>query len=198
MFAMTPGAIMLLLVLVPAMLTAVGVVREKEMGSITNVYASPATIVEYLIGKQLPYVAIGFVIFITLVALAASLFGIIPKGSIVALSMAALIYVFAATAFGLLISAFVSTHVAAVFAAAILTVIPAAHYSGFLYPASTLEGIARVMGYGFPALWFQTVSLGVFAKELGASAFIGEIAILFGFGIVFLLLGRLSIRKQGI
>jgi ribosome-dependent ATPase len=196
-FAITPGAIMLLLVLIPAMLTAVGVVREKEMGSITNVYTSPATIGEYLIGKQLPYIVIGFLSFVSLVVLAVAVFGVVPKGSVVALAVSALVYVFAATAFGLLISAFVSTQVAAVFATTILTVIPAAHYSGFLYPASTLEGMALVMGYGFPALWFQIISLGVFAKGLGIDAFAREISVLFAFGVAFLLLARLSIRKQG-
>jgi ribosome-dependent ATPase len=188
---------MLLLVVFPAMLTALGVVREKEMGSITNVYASPATVGEYLIGKQLPYIVIGFVSFVSLVVLAASVLGVVPKGSVLALSIAALIYVFSATAFGLLISAFVSTQVAAIFGTAILTAMTAAHYSGFLFPASTLEGPARVMGLSFPALWFQTVSLGVFAKGLGASEFILEIAVLFAFGVVFLLLARLSVRKQG-
>lgn len=196
-FAITPGAIMLLLILIPAMLTALGVVREKEMGSITNVYASPATVGEYLIGKQLPYIAIGFVSFASLVLLAGALFGVVAKGSLIGLSLAALMYVFAATAFGLLISAFVSTQVAAIFATAVLTVIPTAHYSGFLYPASTLEGLARAMGVGFPAFWFQTVSLGVFAKGLDADAFVREIAVLFGFGVVFLLLARLAVRKQG-
>jgi ribosome-dependent ATPase len=168
------------------------------MGSITNVYASPATVGEYLIGKQLPYIAIGFVSFVSLVVLAASVLGVVPKGSVLALSIAALIYVFAATAFGLLVSAFVSTQVAAIFGTAIVTAMTAAHYSGFLLPASTLEGPGRVMGLSFPALWFQTVSLGVFAKGLEASAFIREIAVLLGFGIVFLLLARLSVRKQGI
>ncbi len=196
-FAITPGTIMLLLVLFPAMLTALGVVREKEMGSITNVYASPATAGEYLVGKQLPYVAIGFISFISLVVLAASVLGVVPKGSVVALSIAALIYVFAATAFGLLVSAFVSTQVAAIFGTAILTSMTAAHYSGFLLPASALEGPGRVMGLSFPSLWFQTVSLGVFAKGLEASAFIQEITVLLGFGILFLMLARLSVRKQG-
>jgi ribosome-dependent ATPase len=197
-FAISPGTIMLLLVVFPAMLMALGIVREKEMGSITNVYASPATISEYLIGKQLPYVAIGLLNFISLTVLAASVLGVVPKGSALALSIAALFYVFAATSFGLLISAFVSTQVAAIFGTAILTAMTAAHYSGFLFPASALEGPGRVMGLSFPALWFQTVSLGVFTKGLAASAFILEIAVLFGFGVLFLLLARLFVRKQGI
>ncbi|RWB96343.1 MAG: ABC transporter ATP-binding protein/permease [Mesorhizobium sp.] len=196
-FAITPGSIMLLLVVFPAMLTALAVVREKEMGSITNVYASPATVSEYLVGKQLPYIATGLVSFVSLVVMAAGMLDVVPKGSVLALSVAALSYVFAATAFGLLVSAFVSTQVAAIFATAILTAMTAAHYSGFLFPASTLEGPARVMGLSFPALWFQTVSLGVFAKGLEANALIPEIAVLLGFGIAFLLLARLSVRKQG-
>lgn len=196
-FAIVPGAIMFLLVLVPAMLTAVGVVREKEMGSITNVYGSPATVGEYLIGKQLPYIAIGFANFLVLLTMAVLLFSVPPTGSLAALSVAALLYVFAATAFGLLISAFVSTQIAAIFASAILTVIPAINFSGFLYPASMLEGAARIVGLGFPSLWFQTVSLGVFAKGLDMSAFIREFAVLFGFGVLFLILARLSVSKQG-
>jgi ribosome-dependent ATPase len=195
-FAIVPGTIMFLLMLIPAMLTAVGVVREKEMGSITNVYASPATIGEFLIGKQLPYIMIGFANFVLLLTIAVVVFGVIPTGSLTALSAAALIYVFAGTAFGLLISAFVSTQVAAIFASAILTVIPAINFSGFLYPASTLEGGARVVGYGFPALWFQTISLGIFVKGLDASAFVREFAVLISFGMVFSLLARLSVGKQ--
>jgi ribosome-dependent ATPase len=196
-FAMVPGAMMLLLVVFPAMLTALGIVREKEMGSITNVYASPATVGEYLIGKQLPYIAIGFLSFVALFALSAGLFGVTPKGSVTTLSIAALIYVFAATAFGLLVSAFVSTQVAAIYGASIATAMTAAHYSGFLFPASSLEGMGRIMGLGFPSLWFQTINLGVFAKGLTASAFLPEFAMLIGFGVLFLLLARLFVRKQG-
>jgi ribosome-dependent ATPase len=195
--AMVPGTIMLLLIIFTTMLTALGIVREKETGSITNVYASPASVTEYLFGKQLPYVAIGFVSFVALLALSAVLFGVVPKGPVIVLSAAALVYVFAAAAFGLLVSAFVSTQVAAIYAASIATAMTAAHYSGFLFPASSLEGPGRMMGLGFPALWFQTVSLGVFAKGLDASAFVPEFTILLGFGVLFLVLARLAVRKQG-
>ncbi len=195
-FAITPGSMMLLLIIFPAMLTALGVVREKELGSIANVYASPATVGEYLLGKQLPYVAIGILSYVSLLLFAGAVLGVVPKGSLLALSVAALVYVFAATAFGLLVSAFVSTQVAAIFGTAILTAMTAAHYSGFLVPASSLEGPGRIMGLAFPSLWFQTVSLGVFAKGLDAKAFIGEIAVLLGFALTFLLVARLSIRKQ--
>ena len=189
---------MLLLIVFPAMLTALGVVREKELGSITNVYSSPATVTEFLIGKQLPYLAVGLLSYVSLVLLIAGVLGVVPKGSMVALSLAALFYVFAATSFGLLISAFVKTQVAAIFAAAILTAMTAAHYSGFLFPASTLDGAARIMGLSFPSLWFQTVSLGVFAKGLEIRAFVTELLALLGFGVLFLIGARLSVSKQGL
>ncbi|WP_371349166.1 ribosome-associated ATPase/putative transporter RbbA [Ancylobacter sp. IITR112] len=196
-FAITPGSIMLLLIIFPAMLTALSVVREKEMGSIANVYASPVTVSEYLLGKQLPYVAIGILSYLSLLAFAGGVLGVVPKGSMLALSVAALVYVFAATAFGLLVSAFVSTQVAAIFGTAILTAMTGAHYSGFWIPASSLEGPGRIMGLSFPALWFQTISLGVFAKGLDTAAFTHELTVLVGFALAFLLLARLLIRKQG-
>ncbi|ETR79398.1 multidrug ABC transporter ATP-binding protein [Afipia sp. P52-10] len=196
-FAITPGSIMLLLIIFPAMLTALGVVREKEMGSIANVYASPATVGEYLLGKQLPYVATGVLSYLSLLVFAGGVLGVVPKGSLLALSLAALVYVFAATAFGLLVSAFVSTQVAAIFGTAILTAMTAAHYSGFLIPASSLEGPGRIMGLSFPPLWFQTISLGVFAKGLDTPAFARELLVLAAFALGFLLLARLLIRKQG-
>ncbi len=195
-FAITPGSMMLLLIVFPAMLTALGVVREKEMGSMANVYASPATVSEYLLGKQLPYVAIGMLSYLSLLLLAGGILGVVPKGSLLALSVAAFVYVFAATAFGLLVSAFVSTQVAAIFGTAIVTAMTAAHYSGFLIPASSLEGPGRIMGLSFPALWFQTISLGVFAKGLDVWAFKAEILALLGFALAFLVLARLLIRKQ--
>jgi ribosome-dependent ATPase len=195
-FAITPGVIMLLLMLIPAMLTAVGVVREKEMGSIVNFYVSPATVGEFLIGKQLPYVAIGYLSFIMLTLLAATLFGVLPRGSIGALALGALLYVFASTGFGLLVSTFVSTQVAAIFATAILSITPAVNFSGFLYPTAGMEGPGKIIGLGFPASWFQTISLGVFAKGLPFRAFLLDFAMLAGFALVFVGAARLLLRKQ--
>lgn len=194
--AMVPGVIMLLLVMIPAMLTAVGVVREKELGSIANLYASPAGIGEFLIGKQLPYILVGFLSFALLTALVGPLFDVWPKGSLPALALAALLYVCASTAYGLLISAFVRTQVAAIFAAAILSVTFAVNFSGLLYPTATLEGSARWFGLLFPSSWFQTVSLGVFAKGLGFTAFTHEYAVLGASALVFLLAARIAVRKQ--
>src|SRR5262245_32018495 len=106
-FAITPGVIMILLIFIPSMLTALGVVREREIGSISNLYASPASVGEFLLGKQLPYIVLGFVSFLSMVALADVQFGVAVKGSSAALALAALLYVAAGTGLGILISTFV-------------------------------------------------------------------------------------------
>ncbi len=195
-YAFTPGLIMLCLIIIPSMLTALGVVREKEMGSIVNLYASPATVAQFLIGKQLPYIALAMLSYLTLAGLSVTVLQVPLKGSFIALTLGALCFVFAGTALGLLVSAFLRSQVAATFATAILCMIPSVNFSGLLYPVSTLEGAARWVGLGFPSSWFQLISLGTFTKGLGLSSFGPMYAALLGFGALYLLAARLLVRKQ--
>jgi ribosome-dependent ATPase len=167
--AMVPAMIPLLLMMIPAMLTALGVVREKELGSITNFYVTPVTRLEFLLGKQLPYVIMGMLNFFLLVLLSVFVFGVPLKGSLPMLSVAALLYVFCATGFGLLVSALFNSQIAAVFGTAIGTVVPAIQFSGLLYPVSALEGASAVIGHLYPTSHFLIITRGIFSKALGAA-----------------------------
>jgi ribosome-dependent ATPase len=195
-YAITPGVIMLTLMLIPTMLTALGVVREKETGSITNLYASPATVGEFLIGKQLPYVGLAMLGYLSLVLLTVLLLGVPLKGSFLALSLGALLFICAVTALGLLISAFVRSQVAAIFGTAILCLIPSVNFSGLLYPVSTLTGGSYWVGLGFPSSWFQLVSLGCFTKALSFGGFLSTYVFLAGFTALYLLGAWLLLGKQ--
>lgn len=195
-YAMTPGTIMLALILVPTMLTALGVVREKEIGSIMNLYASPASSGQYLIGKQLPYVALAVLAYLVLVLLSTTLLGVPLKGSFVALTIGATLYIFACTGFGLLISTFVSSQVAAIFGTAISCLILSANFSGLLYPVSTLSGVTYMISQFFPASWFQLISLGCFTKGLELNAFWRMYAALIGFAALYMTGARLFLKKQ--
>lgn len=197
-FAMVPGNIMLLLVLIPSMLTAVGVVREKEMGSITNLYATPVTGLEFVLGKQIPYIVIAMISFASLVLLSLFLFHVPIKGSVAALTVGALLYVIATTGLGLLISTFVKTQIAAIFATAIITILPATQFSGFLSPVSSLTGGARVMGDTFPGTYFQQISLGTFTKALQFGDLLFNGIMLIAFVLVFLLLSVVLLKTQEI
>ena len=165
--ALTPGFLMLSLMMIPAMLTALSVVREKEIGSIMNLYSSPASTFQYLFGKQLPYVLLSFLSYLILLGVVVFGLGVPLKGSFIALTAGVLCFVFASTGFGLLVSTFVRSQVAAIFAAAILAMIPALNFSGMLYPAATLSGAGKWIGIFSPTSWFQTISLGVITKGLG-------------------------------
>jgi ribosome-dependent ATPase len=195
-YAMVPGDIMLLLMLIPSMLTALSVVREKELGSIANFYAAPATRGEFLLGKQLPYVAIALIQFVTLVALAVLLFGVPIKGSIFTLALGGVLYVLASTGFGLLLSVFASTQTAAIFAAAIIAILPAVQFSGMFVPISSLEGTARIAAQIFPSTYFQAISVGTFTKALGMQALWPQIVSLIVIASVYFGLSVLLLKKQ--
>lgn len=194
--AIAPGVMMLVLMMIPAMMSAVGVVREREIGSIANFYASPAAVAQYLIGKQLPYIAVGMVNFAAMMLMIIYLFGVPLKGSFTGLAVGTLLMVSASTALGLLISCFVRSQLAAIFATAIITMIPAQTYSGFIYPLSTMEGGALVIGKTFPSSWYYTVSVGSFTKGLHTADLLHEYAAIAAFAATSLILACVLLKKQ--
>lgn len=173
--AMVPAVIPLLLLMLPAMLTALAVVREKETGSITNLYVTPVTRIEFLLGKQLPYVGLAMVNFLLMSLLAVTIFGVPVKGSFLTLALAALIFSFAATGMGLLASAVTRSQIAAMFFAMIGTLIPATQFAGLIDPVSSLEGSSKFIGEIYPATHMISISRGVFSKALGLADLAGPL-----------------------
>ncbi|MFX0546351.1 ribosome-associated ATPase/putative transporter RbbA [Roseovarius sp. S1116L3] len=194
--AMVPSVIMLMLVLIPSMMSAMGVVREKETGSIANFRSTPVTRAEFLLGKQLPYVVIAMLSFVTLLIVAYGVFNVPIKGSVAALVTGTLFYVMATTGFGVLISTFTRTQVAATFAAAVISIIPAVNFSGLLVPVSSLSGSGQVIGLSFPSGWYQQISVGVFTKDLGFAELWRNHLALAGFAIFFAAVSIAALNKQ--
>jgi len=194
--AMVPSVIMLMLILIPAIMSAIGVVREKETGSIANFRSTPISRFEFLFGKQLPYIAVAMASFLMLVVIALTVFAVPIKGSIWVLLLATLLYVSATTGFGQLISSFTRTQVSAVFATAILSIIPAVNFSGLMVPVASLSGGGRLIGMSLPPAWYQPVSVGVFTKGLGAPELWPNLLALGGFFLLFLIVAQLGLRKQ--
>lgn len=194
--ALVPSIIMLMLIVVPAIMSAVSVVREKETGSIANFRATPITSFEFLFGKQLPYIAISMVSYIFLCLLAYVVFDVPIKGSFLTLTLATFFYVAGTTGFGQLISSFTRTQVSAVFATAILSIIPAINFSGLLVPVASLSGGGRIIGLILPPVWYQPVSVGTFTKGLSFLDLWQNIAVLAGFFGLFLVIAQLALKKQ--
>jgi ribosome-dependent ATPase len=194
--AMVPSIFMLMLCLIPAIMSAIAVVREKETGSIANFRSTPITRFEFLIGKQLPYVAVAMINFFALLLIAIFIFRVPVKGPFLVLLLGTFVYVISTTGFGELISSFTRSQVAAVFATTILSIVPAVNFSGMLAPVSSLSGGARMLGLSFPSSWYQQVSVGVFAKALGMADLWRNIAAIAVIALVFLILSLMLLRKQ--
>ncbi len=194
--AEVPNVIMLVLILIPAVLATIGVVREKETGSIANFYSTPITKFEFLFGKQLPYIAVSMLSFVLLLLLCVFLFHVPVKGSLATLTLGTLLYVGAATGFGQLVSTFTKTQVAAVFATTVISIIPAANFSGVLVPVSSLTGPARLAGLAFPSAWYELVSVGTFTKGLGFQDLWLDLLMLAVFFVGFGVAAVLILRKQ--
>ena len=168
--AIVPSVIALMLLFIPAILAALSVVREKELGSITNLYVTPTSKLEFLLGKQLPYVGITMANFLLLVLTAWIIFDVPVKGSFWALTCGAFLYAGCATGLGIFFSAFTKTQIAALAITALMTMLPAIQFSGLMQPVSTLEGIGTFIGNLYPTSHFITITKGAFAKDIDFTA----------------------------
>ena len=194
--AIAPGVLMLALSLFPAMMAAVGVVREREIGSIANFYASPASRLQFLLGKQLPYLAAAMLSFLILYLMMRYWFDVPLNGSAAALLTGTLLMCATTTATGLLVSCFTRSQVAAIFITAVGTVMPAMSFSGFLVPVSSLQGGAYIMGKILPSAWYANLTTGTFVKGLGYPDLVREHFILGGYYLIILTLAVLNLKKQ--
>jgi ribosome-dependent ATPase len=172
------------------------VVREKDLGSIINFYVTPTTRLEFLLGKQLPYVALGMFNFLVMTALAVTVMGVPLKGDFWTAAAGALLYVGCSTGIGLFVSTLTRTQVAALFATAIATLVPAVNYCGLIDPVSSLEGFGAAVGQVYPTAQFITISRGVFSKALDFAGLYGSFLPLLIANPVLIGLSAAFLKKQ--
>jgi ribosome-dependent ATPase len=194
--AMVPAVIPILLLMLPSMLTALAVVREKELGSILNLYTTPTTRSEFMAGKQLPYVGLAMANFLMMCLAAVTIFDVPIKGSFPTLCLAALLFTLASTGLGLLVSTVTRSQIAAIFCATIGTLTPAINLSGLINPVSSMEGVGRLIGKIYPASYMFTISRGVFSKALGFADLRAQFLPLAAAAAVLVAAAVLLLRKQ--
>lgn len=194
--SMVPAVIPIMLLLIPAMLATLSVVREKEMGSILNLYVTPTTKFEFLLGKQLPYIILAMFNFVLMIGLAIFLFGIPIKGSVLTLTLAVFAFSIFSTGFGLFASTFTSSQIGAMFFTIIGTLIPATQFAGMINPVSSMEGMSRIIGEIYPASHMLTVSRGVFNKSLYLNDLGGDILAMLIVGVIVVLFSVFLLKKQ--
>ncbi|WP_455379538.1 ABC transporter permease [Petrachloros mirabilis] len=169
-WSMVPALIMFTLMVSSPLLTALGVVREKETGSIYNIYSSPVSRAEFLIGKLVPYFVISAINVAVLWLIAVRLFQVPFKGSLAVFFVASLLFVLCSTGIGLVVSLFVRTQMAALVITIIIAMIPTILFSGLLVPVSSLSPGARMQAHFFPGMYYTNILRGSFLKGLGWQA----------------------------
>lgn len=195
-YSIVPDVPAILLILIPAILMTVAIVREKELGSIINFYVTPTRKIEFLLGKQLPYICIGLLNFFILAFISLTVFRVPIKGSFLMLSLCTLLYVMVTTAMGMVTSTITKTQVAAVFLTVILTMQPSVQFSGMLQPVSTLDGGARAIGLVWPTSYYIHASLGAYTKGIAPSLMVRDVVVLLCTYPILLVVSVLGMRKQ--
>jgi ABC-2 type transport system permease protein len=194
--SLVPGLMVISLMFYPALLAALVLAREKERGTVFNLYCSPVSRWEVIIGKAVPYVGIAFLVYFLLLALNLFVFHVRFVGNPFVLTAAALLYIVASVGFGLLISVFCTTQVAAMLVTFIALMTPSILFSGLMTPVSSMEPSAQIISRFIPASYFITMVRGVFLKGLGFGHFAFDLLTLGGFAVVVYGIAILGFRKR--
>lgn len=195
-WSVAPSLITFVLIFAAPMLMSLSVVREKEMGSIFNVYASTLRRSEFLAGKLLPNVAISSINAAILWLLAVFHFGAPFKGSLACFALGTLLYVLATTAFGLVVSLLVRTQQAALIIVGVLASILGFQYSGMFTPISSLSGVPSVIAHSFPPMYYLEIVQGTFLKGLGVRGLWSAVLPLSGFAAGYVVLAHTLFHKR--
>ena len=166
-WSMVPALVMFTLMVSSPLLTALGIVREKETGSIYNIYSSTVTRFEFLAGKLLPYVAISSLNAVVLWCMATLWFRVPFKGSLPFFLAASVVFVLCSTGIGLLVSLLVRTQIAALVITMVASMLPTILYSGLIVPVSSLSSGSQFQAHLFPGMYYTNIVRGTFLKGIG-------------------------------
>lgn len=195
-WTIAPTLVMLVLSLSPPLLSALGIVREKERGSIYNIYSSTVTPFEFLIGKLFPYVVISSINVIILWLLAVYVFDAPFKGNPLFFFVASVLFILCTTGIGLVVSMFVRTQQAALIITLLISIIPTINYSGMLVPVSSLTGGAQILSHLFPAMYYTNIIRGTFLKGVGVDVLWFDVLILILYAVALRLLAHQLFTKR--
>lgn len=191
-----PGMLVVIMMIFPPLLSALLIVRERESGTILNLYCSPAGRWDILAGKALPYVAVSFLDYFVIFLASVWLFRVRFVGSAWVLSAGALLYSICTIGIGLLISALTRTQLAAMLATFLVAVAPAFTFSGIFAPVASQDAIGRFVSRLIPATYFMDVVRGSYLKGGGAAPYAPNLLALVAYAVVVYVVAWLVLRKR--
>lgn len=191
-----PGLFGVILMAFPPMLSALAIVREKERGSIQQIFVSPIRPVELIIGKLIPYGAIAFIEMLIILAGGVYWFRVPFRGSLTLFLAASLLYVLSTVGIGLLVSTIARTQVAAMLLSVILTIMPSMLFSGFIFPVHSMPGAMQAYANSFPTRYFIDISRAITLKGQGIATVGPAMGFLAAYSIGIIILSALLFKKR--
>lgn len=191
-----PGLFAVILMSFPPLLSTLAIVKEKEKGSIQQIFVSPAKPIEFIVGKIIPYTIIAFIEMLVILLVGLFWFKVPFQGNMLLFIFLATIYVFCTVGIGVLISTVMKSQVAAMMLVLVITVMPSLLFSGFIYPIFNMPTFFRGYTYLFPARYFIEISRDILLKGNGISLMSFNILMLLLYTTVILLLAVLRFKKQ--
>lgn len=173
-----PGLIGVLLMAFPPLLSALAIVREKEHGSIQQIFVSPVRPAAFIIGKLIPYVVIAYLELLMVLVATRYWFESPLAGNIWLFLLASVPYVISTVAIGLLVSTVTRTQLTAMLLAVVITFMPSFLFSGFMFPLFTMPLAMQLYSYAFPARYFLKITYDVFLKGVGMEVWGWQLGIL--------------------
>lgn len=191
-----PGLIAVIMMVIAALLTSLTIAREWERGTMEQLIATPIKVPELVLGKLLPYFAIGFIDVVLAIAVGTLVFRVPFRGNLVLLLGLSLIFLLGALSLGMVVSIKARSQLVASQIAMVLTFLPSFLLSGFMYDIGNMPGWLQVVTYAFPARYFVTILKGVFLKGVGLPVLAVEAAFLALFALIVTAVAQVSFRKQ--
>lgn len=190
-----PGLVAVIMMIIAAMLTSLTIAREWERGTMEQLASTPVGRAEVVLGKLLPYVAIGLIDVVLVSVIGVWLFGVPFRGSPVLLMVLSLAFIIGAAALGLFISAVARSQLLATQLAMILTFLPAFLLSGFMYAIEVMPAALEAATYLIPARYFLVVTRGIFLKGVGVEVLRAQGLLMVAFAVLGVLASTRAFRK---
>lgn len=191
-----PGLLAMVLTIVSALMTALSLTREKEMGTMEALLVSPLRPWQIIVGKVAPYLAIGFVSIAAVLLEARLVFGVPLRGSLALLLAEGLLFILVSLALGILISARTSSQRVAMMGALVGTMLPTMMLSGFIFPLESMPRALQWVSAAVPARWFVLIARGIMLKGVGLAFLWRETVVLVAMAIVLLAMSARSFRVR--
>jgi len=193
---MIPGVIALLLLVVTTNLSSMGIVREKELGTLEQLNVTPLTRVELIVGKLLPYGMVGLIDVVLVLSVAIFWFHVPMRGSYLLLFGLTLVYLLTTLGLGLFVSTISSTQQQAMMTSTFFFLLPMVLLSGFVFPIENMPAVVQPFTYLIPLRYFLVILRSIFLKGVGLETLWPQVVALTGWGVGILLLAIARSTKR--